>query len=152
MCRCDILLFCSTNCDCQVQQCRQPHHHHLNAVVGSSLLVASGVRVVTVRCCTLWQGCCWLPSAGVVLDWLQCMCYFPFVNTWGLVTPTAEKNTLIYMMITLVFSDVIWKHALLSLPPLSRPRGPKIGDNCNTNCMMLSLAARKPLHWYFLLH
>lgn len=41
-CRCDILLFCSINCDFQVQQCWQPYHH-FNAIGCASLLVTDEV-------------------------------------------------------------------------------------------------------------
>lgn len=40
--RCDILLFCSINCDSQVQPCWQPYHH-LNVIVCSSLLLMDEV-------------------------------------------------------------------------------------------------------------
>lgn len=102
--------------------------------------------VVTGNAACLGRAAAGILHTGIILDWLQWMCYFPFANTWGLITLTTEKNTLIYMMITLVFSNGIWKHTLLSLPPLSRLHGLKTDDNCSANRMMLSLAARKTFH------
>lgn len=84
---------------------------------------------------------------GIIVDWLQWMCYFPFVNTWGLLSLKTEKNALIYMMITLVLSDVIWKHTLLSSPFRVFVLGSKTSNNHSTNYIMLSLAASRTIHF-----